>query len=432
MANENRVGFNIKAVAERTGVPLHTLRAWERRYGIPRPNRHSANGYRLYDEQDIADVLWMKRQVQAGVAPSQASALLLQQPRERAHTDPIAAPPAATLQKALYQAFVQHDEAAAQDVLKTSWSAFGVEQVVLEIIQPTMRAIGDGWQRNVLSVEQEHFASNLVRQQLHSLIQAQPASLPGAPYLVAACAPAEQHDLGLAVFALLAKRQGWNVNYLGQFTPLAELEHAAEGARFVVISVSTVMGLASLVPLWSMPLLPAPLLFGGQLLNELPRLRAHLPGTFLGENSAYALQMLSDFTPRSLDWKPSPRALATVGSLDASRLYLAHETVSQYFEHVPGTETIAQMDMRHGMNHAALFLTDALVCALAFDTPELMDVQGAWSTDFMPPHRISLASLRTFLDLYTANCQRVLSAESFKTVQGLIERLMGAMEGRIQ
>ncbi len=78
---EKNIGLNIKAVAERTGVSLHTLRAWERRYGVPRPARVPGNRYRVYDEQDLADVLWMKRQVAAGLAPARASALLEQHRR---------------------------------------------------------------------------------------------------------------------------------------------------------------------------------------------------------------------------------------------------------------------------------------------------------------------------------------------------------------
>ena len=31
--------FNLKAVVRETGIKAETLRAWERRYGIPRPAR---------------------------------------------------------------------------------------------------------------------------------------------------------------------------------------------------------------------------------------------------------------------------------------------------------------------------------------------------------------------------------------------------------
>jgi MerR HTH family regulatory protein len=49
-------GLTLKAVSRRTGIPAATLRTSERRYGFARPMR-SANGYRLYGEEEIARVL---------------------------------------------------------------------------------------------------------------------------------------------------------------------------------------------------------------------------------------------------------------------------------------------------------------------------------------------------------------------------------------
>ena len=59
-------GLTLKAVSRRTGIPAATLRTWERRYGFLRPAR-SANGYRLYGEQEIAQVLQVKRLLEQGV-----------------------------------------------------------------------------------------------------------------------------------------------------------------------------------------------------------------------------------------------------------------------------------------------------------------------------------------------------------------------------
>jgi hypothetical protein len=59
-------GLTLKAVSRCTGIPAATLRTWERRYGFLRPMR-SANGYRLYGEQEIAQVLEVKELLQQGV-----------------------------------------------------------------------------------------------------------------------------------------------------------------------------------------------------------------------------------------------------------------------------------------------------------------------------------------------------------------------------
>ena len=55
--------FNLKVVLKETGLAADTLRAWERRYGLPSPNR-TAGGHRLYSQRDIETVKWlMKRAV---------------------------------------------------------------------------------------------------------------------------------------------------------------------------------------------------------------------------------------------------------------------------------------------------------------------------------------------------------------------------------
>src|SRR4029079_18576956 len=71
--------YRIRAVAELTGVSTATLRAWERRYGVPTPSR-TASAYRLYGDEDVALIAQMRDLVESGVAPAEAARAL----RERA------------------------------------------------------------------------------------------------------------------------------------------------------------------------------------------------------------------------------------------------------------------------------------------------------------------------------------------------------------
>lgn len=67
--------YNIKAVVQQTQVNVSTLRAWEQRYGVPRPTR-SDHGHRLYSQRDIEIIKWLKQCTEEGLAISQAVALL--------------------------------------------------------------------------------------------------------------------------------------------------------------------------------------------------------------------------------------------------------------------------------------------------------------------------------------------------------------------
>lgn len=74
-----RSGVTISELAERTGVPVATLRTWESRYGAPRPQR-LANGHRRYDEAEVVLVQEIVRLRSSGLelaaAVAQAQSLV--------------------------------------------------------------------------------------------------------------------------------------------------------------------------------------------------------------------------------------------------------------------------------------------------------------------------------------------------------------------
>src|SRR5574338_1530084 len=63
--------FNLKVVLKETGIAADTLRAWERRYGLPMPQR-SAGGHRLYSQRDIETIKWLMKRQAEGLSISRA------------------------------------------------------------------------------------------------------------------------------------------------------------------------------------------------------------------------------------------------------------------------------------------------------------------------------------------------------------------------
>ncbi len=59
---------------QETGLKPDTLRAWERRYGIPEPDR-SGGGHRLYSQHDINTLKWLLARQEEGLSISRAVAL---------------------------------------------------------------------------------------------------------------------------------------------------------------------------------------------------------------------------------------------------------------------------------------------------------------------------------------------------------------------
>lgn len=419
------VGYTIKTVAERTGVSVHTLRAWERRYGVPSPNRNADNRYRLYDEQDIADVLFLKQQVESGVSPSQASLMLRQRQNRSAQAVTLESqPPIVAVQSALLEAFVHSDETRARQILDQAFAMFAPEVVALQVIEPTMRTIGDQWMRNEMTVWQEHLASNVIQQKLFSVLQSQPTLSLMVPHLVAACAPAEEHQLGLIIVALLARRQGWRVTYLGPGTPLTDILHLSRQAKpnVIVISVTTVVGLAGLIPWLDAANRPAtPLVFGGRMPNLLPSLREHLPGTFLGEDTMTAVRNLASVQVCGSCWTPSKRAWHLANALQAQRLKIAGDVVSDFMGTL--SPSLQRKWDAANINFATLFLMDALACAVAFGVPDLMDWEYHWLEEAMPPRSVSAFLIAQHLETFKMILRKHFSGDELRLLYPLIERM---------
>ena len=63
--------FNMKVVVQETGLTPDTLRAWERRYGMPRPER-TEGGHRLYSQYEIDMLKWLIVRQEEGLSISNA------------------------------------------------------------------------------------------------------------------------------------------------------------------------------------------------------------------------------------------------------------------------------------------------------------------------------------------------------------------------
>lgn len=290
--------YNIKAVCSQTGIRPVTLRAWERRYQLLNPHRTNSN-YRLYSERDLAVLRWLKSRVDSGLPISTVATELMEMRRMGVWPESIpqfkqAAPlqqhqVAPTLQATrLYKALVAHDEALAADILTETYALYDVATVCLDVVTPCLVSIGDAWQQGQIRIITEHFGSNFLRGRLMSLFQAQPTPR-AAPRIIIGCAPSELHDIGSLMLALLLRREGYRVEFLGQDVHVDDLlEYARiERPALICLAASTEAssrelrrvhnGLANMRPRPKFG-------FGGRVFNLKPALRESIPGVFLGEN----------------------------------------------------------------------------------------------------------------------------------------------------
>ena len=83
MEQATLAGLRIGEVAKRTGVSVPTIRAWENRYGLLRPNR-TTGGQRLYSEQDVVRINGIRQRVEEGWLVSAAVSQLQREEADEA------------------------------------------------------------------------------------------------------------------------------------------------------------------------------------------------------------------------------------------------------------------------------------------------------------------------------------------------------------
>lgn len=229
--------YNIRAVERLTGVPAPTLRSWERRHGFPVPAR-SSTARRLYSDDDVRAIRWVRAQTDHGLSVAQAIEWAQAGGDEASVASASTmAPSPASLIEAQLEAVHRYDEGAVESALTQAFAHYPSDYVLLQVVIPVLVQVGARWERGDLPVAAEHFYSNLIRRRLLSLLAAQPAITPRLTAALA-CLPGEQHDLGLLMLALFLRWSGAAVLYLGADLPVHDLVHLAETHRIDAICLS--------------------------------------------------------------------------------------------------------------------------------------------------------------------------------------------------
>jgi methanogenic corrinoid protein MtbC1 len=217
--------LNIAAISKRTGIAPDTLRKWESRYGVIRPQR-TAGGQRRYDEQDVARVEWLRDRLADGWRIGEAARVL-----EETTSPPLSEPDA--LARALIDAAGSSDPARVGALLDQAFAVLPLEVALTDVVTPALRWVGEEWHAGRLSIAREHAMTSRVRAKLEQMMADQRGSVRGTAVL--ACAPGEQHDLGLLMLAVALRADGWKVEYLGANTPVdTAVRYASEIEASVV------------------------------------------------------------------------------------------------------------------------------------------------------------------------------------------------------
>lgn len=229
--------YRIQTVAEMTGVPAATLRAWERRYGIPSPER-SSSSYRLFSDHDVAAIRKLRQLCDEGMAPSEAARVIARV--EEASNTPVERDPYHRACETILTAVEEFDPEAVERAVRSAMFLGSASTVYQRVLAPTMRMVGDRWHEGTFSVAQEHMASEVLgavaRDMLRLLDPMRTAS-----EAIVACFADEEHNLPLYGVAFALIQWGYRPVVLGANTPPSAIRHAVESIQPALVALSVTM-----------------------------------------------------------------------------------------------------------------------------------------------------------------------------------------------
>lgn len=247
--------YPIRAVSKLTGVGIDTLRAWERRHAAVTPQRDDRG--RLYTDADIERLRLLRDAVGRGHSIGQIAGLGEAELRHlagRAASSRAlnAAPRTETVGadiESLRTAVRQFDRDRLELDLRRAAALLKPADLLSDLIVPLLTRVGDDWHAGQISIAHEHFASEIVRNLIGSMLSAQGRG-DQARRLLFTTPPGELHELGILGAALLASTGGLGTLYLGPDLPADNILSSASSAAVdvVVIGIATASTASSAVP----------------------------------------------------------------------------------------------------------------------------------------------------------------------------------------
>lgn len=232
-------GYSIRVVARLSGISADTLRMWERRYGFPAPQRTETN-VRLYSPEDVDKLILVSRALKAGYRAGEVirrdAAAIKQLLASSAHAELEPKGSTPTLQS-LLESLLREQPDAMRSELRQAAAVLGARRFVVEVAAPLLDQVGSGWASGRLQVRHEHLMSALLSSTLGLLLSTY-EPVPGAPSVLLASLPNEQHSLGLDMVAVYLAVGGVTPRVLGADTPPDQIVEAAHALNVSAVGIS--------------------------------------------------------------------------------------------------------------------------------------------------------------------------------------------------
>lgn len=219
--------YKIKDLENLTGIKAHTIRMWEKRYGLLNPCRTETN-FRTYSDEDLQSILLVSVLNNNGIKISHIADMSVDERAKKIKKYQSASIESNAIEQFIL-ALLRLDEQLFCDTFDELIDKHGLETTFSEHVVPFLDRIGVMWLVGTINPAQEHFISHLIRQKIITAIDKLEAkSGDDIKKAVLYLPEHEWHELGLLFYHYVLKKMGWKIYYLGQSVPLDALKQIIE------------------------------------------------------------------------------------------------------------------------------------------------------------------------------------------------------------
>ncbi len=219
--------FTIKDLEILSGIKAHTIRIWEQRYSLLKPQRTDTN-IRYYSNDELKNLLNIALLNKYGYKISHITNMSQQQVKEKILLLNNSEANIEKIITELIQYMVDMDMEQFESIINKYIASKGIERTINQIVFPFLDKIGVLWQTDNVNPAQEHLVTNIIRQKLIVGIENVVPFLGSNKTVLLFMPEGEHHEMGLLYVNFVMKSRGIKTIYLGANVPTNDLAFIIE------------------------------------------------------------------------------------------------------------------------------------------------------------------------------------------------------------
>jgi DNA-binding transcriptional MerR regulator len=223
--NNIQVNFSIKDLENLTGIKAHTIRIWEKRYNLLKPNRTDTNirHYSLDSFQKLLNISYLNNN---GIKISKIATFTEEEIPEKVKEIASKFQTEDHTVNAFKMAMINFDQVLFHNTYNTLTDKKSFENIFYTVFLPLLNEIGLLWQTNTITPAHEHFLSVHIKQKIliniEKLQSLNPKPL--SKTFVLFLPENEIHDIGLLFINYQLISKGYHTIFLGESVPMKSLK----------------------------------------------------------------------------------------------------------------------------------------------------------------------------------------------------------------